>query len=312
MESLFALRGPLSGKQRLVLEACGILFLFIVWVLLAEVSAEKRIIKMDNTIGVADRRYVNNDSLITNDMDKLLVMSNEELKNLGLTTSKAYALLPSPVQVFSSFGELWNKHELAANAGKSIWLNLLGYLVAILISVPLGFLLGLVPLFRGMFRRVFDAMRFIPLTAVTGIFVMWLGLGSEMKVMFLAFGILVYLVPVVIQRIDEVEDVYLKTVFTLGANRWQTIRTVYLPAVISRLSDDVRVLVAISWTYITIAEMLNKSGGLGELMFTTRRQSRIDMAFALLIVIILIGVIQDKLFSLLDRVLFPHKHLNKK
>ena len=125
----------------------------------------------------------------------------------------------------------------------------------------------------------------------------------------MAFGILVYLVPVVVQRIDEVEDDYLNTVFTLGATSWQTIRTVYMPYVFSRIIDDVRVLTAISWTYITIVEMLNRGGGIGELIWTAKRQSRIDKAFAILIVIVIIGIVQDRIFVFLDRILFPHKHL---
>ena len=51
-----------------------------------------------------------------------------------------------------------------------------------------------------------------------------IGLDTDMKVHFLAFGILIYLLPVVVQRIDEIEDVYFKTVYTLGANSWQTFR----------------------------------------------------------------------------------------
>ena len=183
--------------------------------------------------------------------------------------------------------------------------------MAFLISIPIGFLLALIPLFNGLFSRVVDAVRFIPLTAVTGIFIMWFGLGSQMKVFFLAFGIIVYLIPVVVQRVKEVETVHLRTVFTLGATNWQTIRTVYMPYVFSKLIDDIRVLTAISWTYITIAEMLNKGGGLGELIWMAKRQSRIDKAFAILIVIVLIGLLQDKIFVLLDRLLFPYKHLNK-
>jgi NitT/TauT family transport system permease protein len=187
----------------------------------------------------------------------------------------------------------------------------LGYILAIGISIPLGFVLGLIPLFRGLFSKIFDSFRFIPLTAVTGIFVIWLGLGNEMKVSFLAFGIIVYLVPVVVQRIDEVKDVYLKTVFTLGATNWQTIKTVYFPAVISKLSDDIRVLTAISWTYITIAEMLNRSGGIGELIWIARRQSRIDKAFAVLIVIVLIGILQDRIFMWLDKTFFNYKYVER-
>ena len=129
--------------------------------------------------------------------------------------------------------------------------------------------------------------------------------------LFLAFGIIVYLIPVVVQRINEVQSVYLRTVHTLGATSWQTITTVYMPYVFSKIIDDIRVLTAISWTYITIAEMLNKGGGIGELIWMAKRQSRIDKAFAILIVIVVIGLLQDRLFVFLDKTLFRHKHLNK-
>ena len=108
----------------------------------------------------------------------------------------------------------------------------------------------MIPLFRGLFSRIFDAGRFIPLTAVTGIFILWLGIGNEMKVTFLAFGILVYLIPVVVQRIDEVQSVYLQTVYTLGASAWQTVKTVYIPYVLSKLIDDIRVLTAIRNNFV--------------------------------------------------------------
>jgi len=182
-------------------------------------------------------------------------------------------------------------------------------MVALIIALPIGFLLGLIPLFRGLFQKPFDTLRFLPLTAVIGLFVAWFGIENPMKIYFLAFGILVYLIPVIIQRIDEVDDVYLKTVFTLGATSWQTIKTVYLPSVLSRISDDVRVLVAISWTYIIIAELQNNTGGLGALIFQSARNSRIDKVFALLIIIIIIGLLQDRWFFTLDKFFFPHKHV---
>lgn len=222
------------------------------------------------------------------------------------------SLFPPPWQVLAAFEQLHFEDALVLNTISSIKLNLLGYLEAVLIAVPLGFVIGLFPLFRGLFHRNIDALRYIPLTAVTGLFIAWFGIDTNMKVQFLAFGIIVYLLPVVIQRIDEVEDVYLQTVFTLGATKWQTIWTVFIPSVMAKISDDIRVLVAISWTYIIVAELINKSGGIGALAYTAARQSRIDKVFAILLVIIVIGFIQDKLFMWLDRVLFPHKYAQKK
>ncbi|MFZ1705097.1 MAG: ABC transporter permease subunit, partial [Saprospiraceae bacterium] len=177
--------------------------------------------------------------------------------------------MPHPLKVLSAFGELYRDNELIMNMTRSIGLNIGGYIKAIGYALPLGFLIGLVPLFKGAFQKIVDAIRFLPLTALTILFIIWFGIYTEAKINFLAFGIFIYLLPIVIQRIDEVDDVYLKTVYTLGANYWQTIRSVYIPAVISKLSDDIRILTAISWTYIIVAETSADQGGLGSLILKT-------------------------------------------
>ena len=217
--------------------------------------------------------------------------------------------LPHPLRVLSAFKDLYVENELIMNISKSIGLNIGGYIKAVLYSLPLGFLIGLVPLFRGAFQKMVDAIRFVPLTAVTILFIIWFGIYVEAKINFLAFGIFIYLLPIVIQRIDEVEDIYLKTVKTLGATSWQTFKTVYIPSVLSRLSDDIRILTAISWTYIIVAETNADQGGIGSLIFRTgQRMGRIDKTFACLIIIMIIGIFQDKIFSYLDRKFFPYKY----
>ncbi|AXT52694.1 ABC transporter permease subunit [Aquimarina sp. BL5] len=315
IKKLFELRGNLESKDKAILTVVGALILIGLWFLLAEVLSTS-VITQDESIDISkislsERKYYESDSLLVASYDELEQMSVEELTSFGLKKNKVYPLLPSPIKVIKAFPDLNQNDDVIGNTFYSIKLNFLGYLVAILVSIPIGFLLGLIPLFRGLFSQIINSYRFIPLTAVTGIFIMWLGLGSDMKVSFLAFGIIVYLIPVVIQRIDEVQNVYLNTVFTLGATSWQTIRTVYMPYVFSKIIDDIRVLTAISWTYITIVEMLNKGGGIGELIWTAKRQSRIDKAFAILIIIVVIGILQDRLFVMIDRILFPYKHINK-
>ncbi|WP_025741211.1 ABC transporter permease [Aquimarina pacifica] len=315
IKKLFELRGTLDRKDKVILTIIGALILIGLWFLFAEFLS-KSVITQDESIDIStfsekEKMYYESDSLLVANYDTLEKLSVAELQSYGLKKNKVYPLLPSPIKVIKAFPELNRNDDVIGNTFYSIKLNFLGYLLAILVSIPIGFLLGLVPLFRGLFSQIINSYRFIPLTAVTGIFIMWLGLGSQMKVSFLAFGIIVYLIPVVVHRIDEVQNVYLNTVFTLGASSWQTIRTVYMPYVFSKIIDDIRVLTAISWTYITIVEMLNKGGGIGELIWTAKRQSRIDKAFAILIIIVVIGILQDRLFVMIDRMLFPHKHVQK-
>ncbi len=219
------------------------------------------------------------------------------------------AILPTPGRVLGAFADLYYDNDIVRNTTLSIGLNLAGYVEAIVLALPIGFFIGLIPLFRGGFQFQVDAIRYVPLTALTGLFIVWFGIGVSMKVHFLAFGILIYLLPVMVQRIDEVQEVFLRTVYTLGASKWQTVRTVYFPSVISRLSDDIRVLTAISWTYIIVAEGIGSEGGIGSLIWRVGlRQGRVDKVFAMLIIIMAIGVLQDRLLVWLDRHFFPHKY----
>lgn len=224
-------------------------------------------------------------------------------------------ILPNPVKVLLSYGELYTDYDLLPNTWYSIKLNIYGYITAIALALPLGFIIGMFPIARSLFSQYIDAVRFLPLTAITGIFIAWFGIGFDMKVYFLSFGILIYLLPVIVQRISELQNpsnnkdyVYLQTISTLGATNWQKFRHVYFPYVTEKISEDIRVLTAISWTYIIVAELLNREGGIGAMIYTLGRQSRTPEVFALLFLIILIGFMQDRLFKFLDQLLFPSKY----
>jgi len=300
---LFKLRGELSRKESWILTVVGFLLFILFWWMMSEfLSVKKPIIE-----GFQSRLPSSLDTTNIIDYDSLKVADSLAFAN-ATEFEKVYPNLPPPIRVAKSYQSLIKEDKLFSNALQSIWINVQGYVWAVLICIPLGFAIGLFPLFRGLFSKQIDAIRYLPLSALVGLFVAWFGIDSQMKVAFLAFGIIVYLLPVIVQRIYEVQDVYLKTVFTLNANNWQTIKSVYLPSVMSKVMDDMRVLTAISWTYIIIAELINRQGGIGSLIFIKARQGRLDKVFAILIVIVIIGFLQDQVFKLLDRTLFPHKN----
>lgn len=226
--------------------------------------------------------------------------------SIGLIGQK---ILPAPMSVLKSFPELHFQDALVRNLLYSCYLNGTGYIEAIMICLPVGMLIGLFPIFNEMFTKPVNSIRAIPLTACTGLFMVWFGIDDLMKVQFLSFGIVVYLLPVVVQRTREAPIVYQQTAFTLGATKLQMIRTVFWPYVRSTIILDIQVLVAISWTYIIIAEMLNNTGGIGAMLYGSARAGRIDKTFALLFIIVGVVYIQDKLFLLIDKTLNQHKYV---
>jgi NitT/TauT family transport system permease protein len=219
-------------------------------------------------------------------------------------------ILPSPFKVLLAFPELHFQNALVRNLGFSIYLNIMGYIEAVAISLIVGFIMGMFPLFKSLFSAYVNSARFVPLTALVGLFIAWCGIEVNMKIQFLAVGIMVYLIPVVIARIEEIDEVYEHTAKMLGATPVQRVLYVYIPSVIGRIIVDIQNLLAISWTYLIVAEMVNSSaGGIGSLAFLSARQSRVDKVFAVLLIIALVGFLQDRLFSFIDRKICKYKYL---
>ncbi len=305
MKDWFKLRGEIVGSSNLVTSILGFVITFLLWWVLAELFSKRKPIyegSSDTAIELID----------STGKEKVKLWDEANANTPAKGYEKVYPLLPRPDHTLYAFAPLFSKDKLVGNTLHSFWLNLQGYFWAIFIALPIGMILSLFPLFKNMFARQIDAMRYLPLSALTGLFIIWFGLGDSMKIAFLAVGILVYLIPVVMQRIQEVEDTMVQTSFTMGATPWQQIKKVFFPASLSSLMDDIRVLTAISWTYIIIAELLHKETGVGALIYTKARLGQTDRVFAILIVITLIGLFQDQMFKLIDRLINPHKYYKSK
>lgn len=305
-----------TSTQKLLLGLAGIIVFVLVWWLLAEQMSTQR---ADVEINTRPPSSLTLDSTEIVRRDSILYADSVAIAN-ATTFIKDYPLLSPPNHVIQAYPEVFNPsgegwwwpetgkpRGLVPNAIISIWRNLQGYFWAIFFSLLIGIPVALSPVVKAMFAKQIDVLRYIPLTAVFPLFVAAFDYGEELKVSFLAFGILVYLLPVVMQRVWETEGVYLKTAFTLGASDWQLIKTVYLPSVLGKLIDDIRVLTAISWTYIIIAESLNRDTGLGSLLYIFARLGKMPEVYATLIVIVLIGFLQDRFFVYMNQRLFPHK-----
>ena len=215
-------------------------------------------------------------------------------------------IFPSPFRVITAMIELIKDYNLLGNLWYSFKLNFYGYIEAIAISIPLGFLIGLFPFFNGILSKWVGAIRFLPLTALTGIFIGIFGIALDMKVHFLSFGIIIYLLPIFVSRVGETDMEHRQTIWTLGATKWQTFRYVYFPSVMSKIFKDIAVIIAVSWTYIIVAELIAKDMGVGALIATSAKQSRTDWVFAILIAIIAAGYVNDLMMKTSEKILYPY------
>lgn len=226
-------------------------------------------------------------------------------------------VLPNPVDVILSYGSLYENNHLVANTWFSVRLNLMCYVYALLISIPVGFFIALFPINNIVIGRYIDSIRFLPIPAMSGIFIAIFSLTFGLKVAFLTFGLIIYIIPTICSKVNELnnpandkEYVYIQSIKTMGATPWQKFREVYFPYVMGSVSGDIITLTGISWSYLVIAEMIYKSGisGIGSLISVMGRQAHMAEVYALLFLIVLIGVLQDVAFKWVDKKVFPWKY----
>lgn len=227
-------------------------------------------------------------------------------------------ILPNPVDVIISFKKLFLDYNLIENLFYSIKLNFYSYFYAILISLPAGFFIALFPINNILLGKYINSIRYLPIPAMSGIFIAIFGLTFGMKVSFLTFALLIYILPAVANKINDLQNpandkdyVYIQTIDTLNASAWQKFKNVYFPYVTRNISNEIINLTGISWSYICICEMLYKDGsvgGVGALINIMIRQSYMPGAYALLFLVVFVGFFQDILLKSIDKILFPSKY----
>lgn len=219
--------------------------------------------------------------------------------------------LPSPLDLMEAVPDLWTEEYVLANALVSLLRISIGFAAAAAVAVPLGILMGAFTPIKAAFNPLIGPLRFLPIAAVVPIFIFWFGLGEEMKIMLLFLGTFVYLLPLVVETVEQVEEVYLRTAATLGATKWQIIRTVLVPASLPAIWEALRVLFGIGWTYVMLAEFVSDEstgfgyGGIGYLISQLRRRGTLAEVLDCVILILILGILVDLLMRWLGNQLFP-------
>lgn len=213
-------------------------------------------------------------------------------------------ILPSPTDVLKAFPVLHFEEALVRSAGASFYRVMMGFLLSALVAIPLGVLMGTFPPIRHFLAPVLDPLRFLPISALVPLFIVWFGIDDMQKIIFLFVGTFVYLLPLVVEAVAKVDDVYLQTAMTLGASPTQLIRHVLVPGSLPGIAEALRVMNGVGWTYVILAEVINAPLGLGALITVAGKRSHVDQIFALVLVILFIGVATDFIIRMINKRLF--------
>jgi NitT/TauT family transport system permease protein len=229
-------------------------------------------------------------------------------------------LIPRPVDVAImmwdfAFGGVYDD-AFSGSLPVHLWMSVQrvygGFLLAAAIAIPLGLLIGRLPLLRAMLDPTISLLRPIPVTAWLPLSMIFFGLGPRAAV-FLVFLGAFY--PILLSTVFGVKSVDLRlfeAAAMLGCRGPQLFRSVVLPAAMPSIFNGLRLGLGFAWILIVVGEMTGVSEGLGAVIMDGRTLSRTDLFITGMIVIGVSGFVSDRIVVLLNNRLMrwsPQHHV---
>jgi len=191
-------------------------------------------------------------------------------------------MLAAPSVVIKFFiVKLTDPNPDGALLGQHAWMSLkeagTGYVLALLIGLPLGLLMWWFSTVRGMFRPVFELIRPIPPIAWIPLCIFWFGIGLWGKVFIIWIA---GIVPCVINAwvgVKMTNPTLIQMARTYGASDWQIFTKICIPSALPMVFGALQISLVCCWTNLVGAELLAADQGLGYLISMGRRLALPEM-----------------------------------
>lgn len=208
-------------------------------------------------------------------------------------------LFPSPWQIAQQMAEY--RGPLLAASWSTFWVTMVGFAIAIVVGVLLGFLIGSSRVAYAALYPVMVGFNAVPKAAIVPILVVWfgIGLGPGIITAFLIsfFPIMVNIATGLATLEPELEDV----LRVLGARRWDVLVKVGLPRAMPYFYGSLKIAITLAFVGTVLAEMTAGDSGIGNLIQTAGSQQRMPLAFAGLVVISVMAMAMYELFSAIEK-----------
>ena len=221
----------------------------------------------------------------------------------GVVRLSGSELFPKPIEVVRGMGELATKGLLLKYVVASLFRVTWGFVLAVLVGVPFGLMLGWYRWAHQAFNPMIQMLRPISPIAWIPVAILWFGVSDAAPV-FLIFLASVFPIAVTsAAAVRSVQPVHLRAAQNFGLGRVELFRRVILPAALPQIMTGLRIALGIAWLVVVAAEMIAVNSGLGYLIIDARNAGkRYDLVVAGMLLIGVIGWLLDLLVRQVERV----------
>lgn len=222
--------------------------------------------------------------------------------------------VPSPLSVWSKLIETSTVHDgHIGYQGYFLWQHLwvslqrilLSATLASLIGIPLGLLIGLVPVVRHALGPAITFLRQLPPLAYFSLLIIWFGIDDSPKIILLVIAAMPPIIVATAAGLEGISRDYINAARSLGAGHLQLIRTIQLPGALPEIFTGIRLGVGVAYTSVVAAETVNGLPGIGGMIRDAQRYNQTDVVILGIIVLGISGLILEYLLLVAQRKATP-------
>ncbi|RYV52203.1 ABC transporter permease [Pengzhenrongella frigida] len=223
-------------------------------------------------------------------------------------------IVPSPLDVLHQAVEAWGRGDIQQALVTSLERGIVGFAVAVLVATPIGILVARVRWVRLSFGPIITGLQVLPSVAWVPAAILWFGLTDTTAYFVILMGAIPSIINGLVAGVDQVPPLFRRVGQVLGANPWEAVRHIILPAALPGYLAGLKQGWAFSWRSLMAAEIIAVGGkigfGLGSMLQQGREIQDMSVVLVAILLILAVGIgVELLVFAPLERRLLRRRGL---
>lgn len=214
--------------------------------------------------------------------------------------------LPSPLAVWLRLVDLASSGQLFQDAGVSIYRITVGFLIASLMALPIGVLIGSYRVWEAAVEPLVDFIRYMPVVAFVPLTILWTGTGDMQKFLIIWIGTFFQQVLLIMDNVKRVPWDFIDIGRTLELSDRKILWRIVIPSALPGIWDSLRISLGWAWTWLVLAELVAATSGLGYRITVSQRFFQTDTIIGYILVLGCFGLVTDQVMKAIGRRLFRY------
>jgi NitT/TauT family transport system permease protein len=204
---------------------------------------------------------------------------------------------PTALDAIRAIPSILGDKEAVINILASLRRMAIGFGVAVVVSIPLGLLMGRSRGVASFFNPLLMIVYPVPKAALMPIIMLWLGVGDLSKTLVIFLGVSLPVIYHSFEGAKAVEEKMLWSGAAMGLSPLERLTRIVLPAALPEILAGCRTGLVLALITMVTSEMIARQSGAGNILFNALDMGQYDTVFAMIIIIGAMGICLDAAFE---------------